>query len=659
MFRTLLLIATVIGIITLSVSWGFAQPKTTQMYPSEYYQMGVQERNAGNWQEALRIWMTAITDSNFVDPDPRLGIAFIELVTDKNLSNLYRSASLMYLWGFTTTDIERYADDIEQELERLQPLLEESTFRIWQSKLRNRDVSLMADIRLFWISIDPTPLQQPNGRLIEHWERIAYSRKNYTKNQSTVYGTDDRGLIYVRYGKPDRLKSGFLMPEETEVRGKLLELNSMTPEIREQGLESVFAQEQVSAMRAMYQPTEYEVWIYNIADKKGTSAFIFGAPGDGGRFGLRKSLDEFIPRRAFRTAIQSPGNNNYNQMVAGNLIEIGLYRDLASVDPFFADMFIELERSWSQYASGVMSAESYKSLAINTTAQNRLRENQRLLSQTRSDYERNYSPLLNSFVVYRVIDNTIPGFLIVNNTDPSIATAFDVGKMSTAETSRSYALRDALAVFDENMNLIDYTEKNPGLSIQNRTNVIESTNSSFFISSTESKAKNIRLSSELHRLGTEHMFRADKGAIIVGASNHEIILPGTLQTSSFEVSDIMLIDPRLASPEERPGYKILPQHRIKNGASLGMYFEVYNVPENNSGSRSYTVRYTISEPVRLRRNNRQRIQISANYVAYAESSNEILEIDTAKLKKGTYVCTMEFEISDKKIIREFEFIISD
>jgi hypothetical protein len=334
------------------------------------------------------------------------------------------------------------------------------------------------------------------------------------------------------------------MPEETEVRGKLLELNSMTPEIREQGLESFFAQEQASAMRAMYQPSEYEVWIYNIADKKGTSAFIFGAPGDGGRFGLRKSLDEFIPRRAYRTAIQSPGNNNYNQMVAGNLIEIGLYRDLASVDPFFAEVFIELERSWSQYASGAMSAESYKSLAINTTAQNRLRENQRLLSQTRSDYEKNYSPLLNSFVVYRVLDNNVPGFLIVNNTDPSIAAAYDVGKMSNAETSRSYALRDAMAIFDENMHLVSYVEENPTLSIQNRTNVIQSTNSLFYIPGTELRAKKVRLSSELYRLGTEHMFRTDENALIVGASNHEIYLPNPLKTSSFEVSDIILIDPQ-------------------------------------------------------------------------------------------------------------------
>lgn len=657
--RFLILIATLVVTLMVQVSVSFAQAKSTQMDPSDYYQMGMQERQAGNWQEALRIWMTAITDSNFVDPDPRLGISFIELVTEKNLSNLYKSASLMYLWVLTTTDVDRYADEISLEIDRLQPLIEESTFRIWQNKLRNRDVSLLADIRLFWISMDPTPMQQPNGRLIEHWERIAFSRKNYTKNQTTVYGTDDRGLIYVRYGKPDRLKSGFLMPEETEVRGKLLELNSMTPEIREQGLESIFAQEQASAMRAMYQPSEYEVWIYNIADKKGTSAFIFGAPGDGGRFGLRKSLDEFIPRRAYRTAIQSPGNNNYNQMVAGNLIEIGLYRDLASLDPFFADMFIELERSWSQYASGVMSAESYKSLAINTTAQNRLRENQRLLSQSRSDYERNYSPLLNSFAVYRVVDNKIPGFLIINNTDPSLATSFDVGKMSTAETSRSYALRDALAVFDESMNLVSYVEENPSLTIQNRTNVIESTNSTFYIPSTETRARNIRLSSELHRLGTEHMFRANEGAIIVGSSNHEIVLPKALNTSYFEVSDIILIDPRQRKPEERPGFKILPQYRIKDGSSLGMYFEVYNVPENSEGARNYTVRYTISEPIRLRRNNRQRIQISSNYIAYSDSSNEILEIETEKLKKGTYICTMEFDIGNQKITREFEFVITD
>ncbi len=631
-----------------------------QIDPTRYYELGKERYDSGDWQEALRIWMTAITDSNYVDPDPRLGISFIELITEKELKSMYKSASLLYLWGMTTTDLKSFSSEMEVEIERIKPLLSEDRYREWRNKLRAEDPSIYTDIRAFWLSIDPTPMQQPNERLLEHWERISFARKNYTKNFSTAYATDDRGLIYVRYGKPDRKHGGFLMPEDTEVRSKLVELNSMTPEIRQQGLETIFAQQQQSAMRAMFQPSEYEVWIYNLIDRKGTGTFIFGTPGDGGRYGLRRSMDEFIPRNAFRTPIQSPGNDNYNQMVAGNLIELGIYRDLAAVDPYFANTFIDLERTWSQYTSGAVSAESYKNISMNTNAANRLRDNQSLLSQTRSDFEKMYVPLDNAINIYRVLNNNEPAYIIVNRTDPSLATSVDARQMSNAETSRSYALRDALAIFDENWKVISYIEENPTLRLESNTMTVHADNSTFLVPNSISTVKNIRFSSELYRLGTQQMFRSDENAVIIGASNIELSLPEPLKLDVFEVSDIMLVDPIIESPGTRSQYKILPGNSIRPRGSLGMYFEVYNVPENLEGFRDYTVQYTITEPSRIRRNGKQRVQISANFRSDGLTGSEMLEIDTSKLKAGSYICRLDFEISNgEKIVREFDFTVAN
>ncbi len=642
----------------LGSSKGFAIDP--QPDPARYYELGKERYDAGEWQEALRIWMTAITDSNYVDPDPRLGISFIELITEKELKSMYKSASLLYLWGMTTTDIKSFSAEMELEVERIKPLLAEDLYREWRNKLRAEDPSLYADIRAFWLSIDPTPMQQPNERLLEHWERITFARKNFTKNFSSAYGTDDRGLIYVRYGKPDRKHGGFLMPEDTEVRSKLVELNAMTPEIRQQGLETIFAQQQQNAMRAMFQPSEYEVWIYNLIDRKGTGTFIFGTPGDGGRYGLRRSMDEFIPRNAFRTPIQSPGSDNYNQMVAGNLIELGIYRDLAAVDPYFANTFIDLERTWSQYTSGAVSAESYKNISMNTTAANRLRENQSLLSQTRSDFEKMYVPLDNSINIYRVLNDNEPAYIIVNRTDPSLATSVDARQMSNVETSRSYALRDALAIFDENWKVVSYIEENPSLRLESSTMTVHAENSIFLVPYSINEVKNIRFSSELYRLGTQQMFRSDENAVIIGASNIELSLPAPLALGTFEVSDIMLVDPIIESPGTRSEYMILPGNSIRPRGSLGMYFEVYNVPENLEGFRDYTVRYTITEPSRIRRHGKQRVQISANFRSDGQTGSEMLEIDTSKLKAGSYTCRLDFETSSgEKIVREFNFTVAN
>jgi GWxTD domain-containing protein len=52
----------------------------------------------------------------------------------------------------------------------------------------------------FWQSIDPTPATLANERYVEHQQRLAYARQWYSSPQPRGY--DDRGMIYVRYGKP-------------------------------------------------------------------------------------------------------------------------------------------------------------------------------------------------------------------------------------------------------------------------------------------------------------------------------------------------------------------------------------------------------------------------------------------------------------------------
>jgi hypothetical protein len=259
-----------------------------------------------------------------------------------------------------------------------------------------------------------------------------------------------------------------------------------------------------------------------------------------------------------------------------------------------------------------------------------------------------------------VLNDNEPAFIIVNKTDPSLATSVDARQMSNAETSRSYALRDALAVFDENWKVISYIEENPTLSLESSTMTVYADNSTFLVPNSISQVKNIRFSSELYRLGTQQMFRSDENAVVIGASNIELSLPEPLAQNTFEVSDVMLVDPIVESPGARSQYKILPGNSIRPRGSLGMYFEVYNVPENLEGYRDYTVRYTITEPSRLRRNGKQRVQISASFRADGATGSEMLEIDTSKLKAGSYTCRLDFETSEgEKIVREFNFTIAN
>ncbi|WP_456424843.1 GWxTD domain-containing protein [Rhodocaloribacter sp.] len=55
----------------------------------------------------------------------------------------------------------------------------------------------------WWRSQDPLPATLENERLLEHLERVAYAEAHFAY-PGRLTGFDDRGEIYVRYGKPDK-----------------------------------------------------------------------------------------------------------------------------------------------------------------------------------------------------------------------------------------------------------------------------------------------------------------------------------------------------------------------------------------------------------------------------------------------------------------------
>ncbi len=61
-------------------------------------------------------------------------------------------------------------------------------------------------MKIFWKRRDPNPTDLVNERLVEHYRRLNIARTRYTKTLSPYY--DDRGMVYVRWGKPDVLYVG-------------------------------------------------------------------------------------------------------------------------------------------------------------------------------------------------------------------------------------------------------------------------------------------------------------------------------------------------------------------------------------------------------------------------------------------------------------------
>ena len=71
--------------------------------------------------------------------------------------------------------------------------------KVWFTLKNNK---MRADFMAhFWKQRDPTRPTLANERLFEHYKRLLYAREHYGNSSARTF--DDRGRVYVRYGKPD------------------------------------------------------------------------------------------------------------------------------------------------------------------------------------------------------------------------------------------------------------------------------------------------------------------------------------------------------------------------------------------------------------------------------------------------------------------------
>ncbi|MCH8286913.1 hypothetical protein IIB79_10360 [candidate division KSB1 bacterium] len=144
----------------------------------DLYEIGVAERDNGHFSNALCAWLDGKYQLEIEGKvDPRIGIAFIELAAEMENRIFYDRATELYMWGFSGNSVAEFKETISSEVERIKPLLEEDVKKRWDTLLEGNDPLLLSKIRGFWFDRDLTPVTLLNERLIEHWERIVYSKE--------------------------------------------------------------------------------------------------------------------------------------------------------------------------------------------------------------------------------------------------------------------------------------------------------------------------------------------------------------------------------------------------------------------------------------------------------------------------------------------------
>jgi TonB family protein len=221
------------------------------------------------------------------ETDPHIGMAYIELVTRKKAKSCYAKASELYMWGFSGSVTAQNQSIVLDEAKRIIPLLDGDDAERWQKLIRDKNPQLSREIRLFWLQRDPQLTTPVNERLIEHWERIGHARETFQKNNNSIYGCDDRGTVYVKYGEPLRTQSG-LLGTSTDSDIELLRISS--PSVR--------------AAIQRVNPPEYEVWIYGKLYGEEPAIFLFSRKNGRGSFGLRDGVEDVIDSGDLRYILQ-------------------------------------------------------------------------------------------------------------------------------------------------------------------------------------------------------------------------------------------------------------------------------------------------------------------------------------------------------------------
>jgi len=610
-------------------------PLLAQENAIDFYEQGLAQKQAGAWKKALEIWAAGRRALNQEGrTDPRLGIAFIELATQKQAKEYYAAACQIYLWGFSEKNFLNYKKEVQQEIERIAPLLSAKRYADWSLSLSQNDFSLGNAIKGFWIAKDPTPRTEINERLLEHWERVAYARQHFTKAANAVYGTDDRGLIYVKFGAPGRSKKGILGTKKDEFRTWIAA--SDAPDAA-----NIFEIErQVNSFNTL---PEYELWRYASLPTDEPIIYLFGNKDGTGAFGLRSGIEDFIPARAF-----SKTSTRYtNGFLPGAVLQMMFYAEVRTFDPFFERRYRDLESIWAKArADNPFDPRSSVSPNHNTlrgiTAHYESRDedqvDQKQAPLDRSSYEANLIPINLMPHQTRLLNDKDQPVLVV--------TAFSfldhLPRENIKEKKTSiYQLTHTLIVRDRHWREMARYVDSPPVSFDNT--------SCFMLEHKAAQAHYTIAAEAFGLLDNPHPDTLmELPPLAIGKSTIASPPPLAGDPAKLELSDLVI---GVAMPAGVDSalfpFHLIPAGQIWRNEALKCYLEIYHLVLNAEQQAQFVIDFRVTHLERKggKIKRKEMMAMSFSFEHPARRAQENFDIDISNLKPGAY--ELIAEVTDK------------
>jgi GWxTD domain-containing protein len=549
------------------------------------YEQGMELKAQGAWEEALEVWEEASAFFT-APPDPRISFEFLETTVENEDEERYGLASEMLLWGLSAPEYPHHLrGPILEELNRILPLMEDQDVEFWTAFQDSSTHEIARELKRFWIERDPTPTSVLNERLIEHWQRILHVRSEFTYSLDSPYGTDDRGIVYVKFGPPDRTKSGMLGASEIELRIRIPS--------------DIQARE---AIRRYDTNPQYEVWVYDDLSNQGFTYFLFGNEGGQGRFSLVDGVRDLIPpaSRNQSTSRYTPGG-----VPAGYYLELFYYQTLSDVGGHFGRRFAELNELWNKYTTRT----NWEGGQLVSPSENTLRSySQRYQLRDRTDPENPpLQPVSSSYEGVPQDEIVAQTVRVLRDNEPRLfilalsASTLDVPDRSGLRRQRlvspGYATQHTLIVRDDRLSEVGrltqaVTSGQWGVSIFQ----LRHPNLPMHLTVTGETLldEDFTVPGAINLGFDEAEEGEEEGHALPAQAHIEPELPLSTDTAHLEVSDLTV---GVQIPESIDGsnlpFPLLPASRIWLIDSLRVYLEVYHLGLDEDGAGRFQAEFTV------------------------------------------------------------------
>lgn len=617
-------------LFTLSL-WLFAK--------EDIYEKGLKYQEEGDWQKALDVWAIARDSlAKLNQSDPRIGIAFIELVTKQKARDFYQKANDMYFWGFSGENIKKFQEEIKKEFARLAPITSEQSLKEWMKTIQKYPDEAYSILRKFWLEKDPNPVTTINERLLEHWERINFARKKFTIKPTTPYGTDDRGLVYVKYGEPQSVYTGKLGVDQVELM---------------QWISDFAIRQEIERYNTL---PAYEIWIYNTLQKEQTTVFLFGKKLGMSNFGLRAGIEEFIPSRAFS---RSSASRETRGLVPGYMLQLQYYRELIGLDPYFMNRYRELEELWRNARAVGRFFPRYEILrGLRSHYQNldKDRIKFRHLPVDQSIYEFKFTPMSLASRQIRILDKQ-------NNPQLVIITAAELTSEMIEKSISYFKKRTPSKVFSVKHKLLKFNEKWEETGRESIAPGEFARNSSVFTIPYSEKQNLVLVVERTIRKKEppDSVVTSKDSSTVVSIGKIVIEGPPPLNHNPevLEVSDILLGVKRLPIINEIYSYPfpIIPVDGAEREKPLHAYLEIYHLPVKETGKTNFTIKYAIAKINKKGKVEKFKHEKVLKSESRVQNQNFQFTIDISKLKPDNYALKVEVQVENslQKVIRQTYF----